>query len=673
MIRRSGFRPRMDRLDDRWLPSVAGAGLTPGLIAQAYGFNTAGSNGTGQTIAIVDAFHDPNLAGDLATFDQANHLPGQTAAQVAGFLSQSDQSGGQTNDGWAGEEALDVEWAHAAAPGARIVVVEAKSDSLGDLMAAVDTARNTPGVSVVSMSWGGAEFPQETAYDAHFTTPVGHMPVTFVASSGDSSALAGPEWPASSPNVVAVGGTSLQLGASGQIVNQSGWFGSGGGVSSFEPEPAFQAGVQSTGARTTPDVAIVGDPATGLSTYITSPSTGTGAWQVVGGTSASAQIWAGLLADANQARTAAGQTTLDTSTALAALYQAPGAFHPIQSGFNGYSAGSGYNLVTGLGTPNAGAVINALAHPGTASSTPVLPTPPSAVTANPTPPAPVTPTPPSQPVVPDPDDPVTTGPTSPVASPPTIPILVTPPPPDAASHPSPVSSGRTVVFVVPAPVPAFVTLTPNMVTTPSIPALTASLTAPGTSTAIGSLTAVPQSLSVATSDVHRIPDDDPAAPLPFEPSNDPLPAESEPASPQSERPDSDRPERKSQQAPAAPSSEVPAAPPAASPAPSSPAKAPAAAPLPRSVLPDPADLNPDRPRGDQTGGDEASPPAPTPGRTTDPAARSGEETEQTSEEPTRVSCAGVVLVSAAAVAWRYRLRKRSDLPQGPLDLFRCQF
>src|SRR5262245_22198006 len=153
MIRRRSLRPRVDRLDHRWLPSASPfGGLTPAQIDQAYGLNSvAAVNGSGQTIAIVDAFHDPNLASDLATFDQAYNLPGQTASQVASLLTQVNMAGSQTNDGWAGEEALDVEWAHAAAPGAKIVVVEAKSDSLPDLMAAVNTARNLPGVSVVSM------------------------------------------------------------------------------------------------------------------------------------------------------------------------------------------------------------------------------------------------------------------------------------------------------------------------------------------------------------------------------------------------------------------------------------------------------------------------------------------------------------------------------------------
>ncbi|HWE36998.1 MAG TPA: hypothetical protein VG406_10565 [Isosphaeraceae bacterium] len=390
MIRQRGYRPRFDRLDGRWLPSVATfAGLTPAQLSQAYGFNsTANANGAGQTIAVVVAYHDPNLASDLATFDQANNLPGQSTAQVSGILSQVDQAGTQTNDGWAGEAALDVEWAHAAAPAAHIVVVEAKSTSLGDLLNAVDTAKNIPGVSVVSMSWGTSEFAGQTALDSTFTTPSGHTPITFVAASGDAGAFGGSSWPASSPNVVAVGGTSLTIGAGGTIASESGWLGSGGGVSSFEAAPSYQSGVQSTGARTTPDVSIVGDPSTGLSTYITSPSTGQGSWYVVGGTSASAQVWAGILADADSARAAAGLGTLSTSTALTDLYSSPSAFHSITTGFNGYSATPGYNLVAGLGSPDFAAVIHALDPTAPATPSTTTPTTPSTPTTT----TPTTPT-----------------------------------------------------------------------------------------------------------------------------------------------------------------------------------------------------------------------------------------------------------------------------------------
>src|SRR5208282_764466 len=211
-------------------------------------------------------------------------------------LPGADPSGPGT-DNWEVEEALDVEWAHAIAPGARIILVEANSQALSDLMAGVATAASQPGVSVVSMSWGFAEgqavfATDEAAYDSVFNVPG----VTFVASTGDYGA-ADPEYPAYSPKVVAVGGTSLTLNADGSYNSETGWgyysnaagayIASGGGLSVYEPEPAYQQGVQSTGSRTTPDVSLVADPATGAwiaDPYNLDPSN---PFEVVGGTSLS--------------------------------------------------------------------------------------------------------------------------------------------------------------------------------------------------------------------------------------------------------------------------------------------------------------------------------------------------------------------------------------------------
>ena len=115
----------------------------------------------------------------------------------------------KSNGGWALEESLDVEWAHAIAPGANIVVVEAKSQSRPALLFAVDTARHIPGVDVVSMSWGFSEVSYQSS--SHFVTPAGHTGITFVAASGDNGLAGGTNWPAVSPNVLAVGGTSLTV------------------------------------------------------------------------------------------------------------------------------------------------------------------------------------------------------------------------------------------------------------------------------------------------------------------------------------------------------------------------------------------------------------------------------------------------------------------------------
>ena len=202
--------PRIEVLDNRCLLST----LSPAQVRHAYGLDQlvfsspAGAvvgNGAGQTIALVVAQHDPYLAADLATFNQAYGLPSCSLVQLYA-------PGTSTDDGWASEETLDVEYAHAVAPGANLVVVEARSSDTGSMISAIDQARNYPGVSVVSLSWGSAELSNQRSLDFHFTTPAGHTGVTFLAASGDNGSGAGTEWPSTSPNVVAVGGTSSITG-----------------------------------------------------------------------------------------------------------------------------------------------------------------------------------------------------------------------------------------------------------------------------------------------------------------------------------------------------------------------------------------------------------------------------------------------------------------------------
>ncbi len=195
-------RPKLqlEELEPRALPSVAvpdftpaplttlaTAPYTPAQVRDAYGFDKLSYDGTGQTIAIVDAYDDPNIASDLKVFDQAFGLAAPPSF-VKAPLANASGTVPKSNPVWAGEISLDVEWAHAIAPKAKILLVEAATSSWTDLINAVDYARKQSGVSVVSMSWGGPEFPGETAYDATFTTPVGHPGVAFVASSGDGGA-----------------------------------------------------------------------------------------------------------------------------------------------------------------------------------------------------------------------------------------------------------------------------------------------------------------------------------------------------------------------------------------------------------------------------------------------------------------------------------------------------
>jgi subtilase family serine protease len=331
--------------------------LTPTQIRSAYGLPSTG--GAGTTIAIVDAYDDPNVLNDLTVFStQYGLLP-------VNFVEHKMATTISVDTGWALETSLDVQWAHAIAPNAMILLVEAKSNSLGDLLAAVSYAKSQPNVVAVSMSWGGSEFSTETSYDSYFSS----SGITFFASSGDSGA--GVIWPASSPNVVAVGGTTLNL-ASGSVV-ETGWSGSGGGISRYEPKPAYQTSFGlSSSMRAVPDVSYDADPNTGVPVYDSLGYSGQYGWFQVGGTSAGAPQWAAIQA---LGLTASNNNFYqDAKSSAYASY-----FRDITSGSNGYSAGPGYDYVTGLGSP--------LTTNYTLSTTPPPPPPPTAdftISASPT-------------------------------------------------------------------------------------------------------------------------------------------------------------------------------------------------------------------------------------------------------------------------------------------------
>ncbi|MGA3068471.1 MAG: S53 family peptidase, partial [Tepidisphaeraceae bacterium] len=329
--------------------------------------NGAAGNGSGQTIAIVDAYNDPNIASNLATFDSTWGLAAPPSLKVV------NESGGSSlpaaNSTWDLEISLDVEWAHAMAPGAKLLLVEANSANMGDLLAAVNEARDAAGVSVVSMSWGALEFSSETAYDSYFTTPSGHQGVTFIAASGDEGSDYGPEWPSSSDNVLAVGGTKLSVSSSsGAYGSESGWSDSTGGFSAYESEPSYQKNVQTSGKKTTPDVSYDANPSTGYYVYDTESYDGYAGWFQAGGTSAAAPQWADIVAIADQDRAISGLGSLNGTTqtlpALYSLYTTStygSAFHDVTGGSTGrYSASADYDLVAGLGTPKVGYLITSL-------------------------------------------------------------------------------------------------------------------------------------------------------------------------------------------------------------------------------------------------------------------------------------------------------------------------
>jgi len=355
----SGSASEIERIHARaplWAHGPSGAapqvttspgGYTPAQIRHAYGFDKISGNGSGQTIAIIDAYGSPTLANDLKVFCTTFGLP---QATLGVYYPQGKPSG---NSGWALETTLDVEWAHAIAPGARIVLVVAKSASISNLLGAVDYAVNTLGAKQVSMSWGSAEFSSEASYDFHFNK----TGVSFFASSGDSGA--GVIWPAASPNVVAVGGTTLHLDSTGNALTETGWSGSGGGVSVYYKQPVWQASFASSLGRAVPDVSYDADPATGFPVYISSYNGSTG-WIQVGGTSAGAPQWTAQQALINAARS----TTM--SSAGSHLYSTAASaytdFFDITSGTNGaFFCSPGYDKVTGLGSPNAPALVPAMA------------------------------------------------------------------------------------------------------------------------------------------------------------------------------------------------------------------------------------------------------------------------------------------------------------------------
>ena len=319
------------------------AGYTPAEIESAYGissikFDGVTGNGAGQTIAIVDAYSDPNIASDLSVFDKEFGLA------AAPSFTQESAKGSTTklpaeNADWDSEISLDVEWAHAIAPDAKIVLVDASSDSMSSLMAAVEYARTITSVSVISMSWGGSEFSGETAYDQYFTTPTGHIGITFVAASGDDGAAGGADYPAASPNVLSVGGTTLSLSSTGTIESETAWSDSEGGVSGYESTPSYQSGVSSSG-RSTPDVSYDANPDTGFAVYDSVSDDGYVGWQEVGGTSAGTPQWSALIAIADQGRVKNGLSTLTTTQTLDELYGVYANSTSYAADFNDITSGS---------------------------------------------------------------------------------------------------------------------------------------------------------------------------------------------------------------------------------------------------------------------------------------------------------------------------------------------
>ena len=350
-------------------PPFAGyAYETPASLACIYGFvpavpgcnpnsTTTNPSGGSGAIAIVDAYDDPSAASDLSTFSSQFGLPAANFAVVyaGGSAPPVDPTGG-----WELEESLDIEIAHAMAPGAQIYLVEANSDLLSDLFPAVQVGANLVacgqaacqhrghGRGEVSMGWGSSEFSDEALADPYFQ----YDGVVFVASAGDAP---GVQYPCTSPHVVCVGGTSTARSIfTGNFLYEVAWMDAAGGFSSYEPRPFYQDRIREDvmESRGVPDVSFDGNPTTGL--WILDSNNyegGAGGWFIVGGTSVGAPAMAGVV-------NAAGHFYCSSREELETIYARrhhSSEFTDIDKGYCGpyvtFAATHGWDFCTGVGTP----------------------------------------------------------------------------------------------------------------------------------------------------------------------------------------------------------------------------------------------------------------------------------------------------------------------------------
>ena len=300
-------------------------------------------SGGARAIAIVDAYDYPTAFSDLQIFSAQFGVPAPTTANFQVVYATG--TAPKADSGWGLEAALDIEWAHAMAPQAKIYLVEAPSNSYADLRTAVNVASNLvakAGGGEVSMSWGGSEFSSERFYDGYFTK----AGVLYFAAAGDS---AGTIWPSTSPNVVSAGGTTNSRDANGNLKAQLAWSSTGGGPSKYESRPSYQSAISHTvgSKRGTPDVAADADPNTGVWVYNIPYCNG---WCIVGGTSAAAPVWAGIV-------NAAGRFSASSQVELSAIYSNLGKaadFTDIAQGScgpnQGYVSRAGWDFCTGAGS-----------------------------------------------------------------------------------------------------------------------------------------------------------------------------------------------------------------------------------------------------------------------------------------------------------------------------------
>jgi len=348
--------------------SSPSAGLHPGDLQWAYALPST-NGGVGMTVAIVDAYDDPNAESDLAVY-RSQFFPNLPCTTANGCFKKVNQSGVQgsyprANRGWAEEISLDLDMVSAICPNCHILLVEATSATFANLGAAENTAAtftatNFPATKAISNSYGGSESSTQTS-DTHYN----HPGVAITVSSGDSGY--GVQYPAASPYVTAVGGTSLYRCSSTSCTrpgwSETAWSGAGSGCSAYEIKPSWQTDGGCPKNRTVADVSAVADPNTGVSVYDTYG--GVGGWLVFGGTSVASPIIASVYALAGPISSNTYGSQYPYIAASLSLSSYASALNDIQSGSNGTTCGVpgsptfylcnavvGYDGPTGLGTPN---------------------------------------------------------------------------------------------------------------------------------------------------------------------------------------------------------------------------------------------------------------------------------------------------------------------------------
>jgi hypothetical protein len=362
VIKDTSAHPTAQNVRPDAIPS--GNGYGPSQFQAAYGLTAASAaDGAGETVAVVDAYNDPSAASDLAAYRSAAGLPALTSGQFTVYNQNGATSPlpatPPTSDDWTLEESLDVDMVSAICPLCKIDLVEATNDSGNGLYVAEKSAATTLGAKYVSNSWGGSETSSDTSDDS---TYFGQPGVVYTASAGDNSYGAGVIYPATSPNVVSVGGTSLKTSSNARGWTESVWYtnsdeGTGSGCSAYEPQPSWQTAVSIIppvcSKRVDNDVAADADPATGAAVYDT--SNGNGGWNEVGGTSQSSPMIAAVFA-------LAGNNGNGGNNAADSIYTHTGNLYEVTASSNGTcsktvlctatGAANTYNGPTGWGTPD---------------------------------------------------------------------------------------------------------------------------------------------------------------------------------------------------------------------------------------------------------------------------------------------------------------------------------